>query len=69
MQRQSVSSSNLSAIGYDAESQVLEIEFKDGKVYAYSNVPESEYDALMSAASHGKYFSANIRNNYSFEKL
>ncbi len=68
MERQSVSSSNLVSIGYDASSQTLEVEFKGGTVYQYFDVPEDEYDSLMSASSHGVYFSANIRDNYKFEK-
>lgn len=69
MQRESVSSSNLSSIGYDSDNEILEIEFNHGGVYQYFGVPESEYDALMNASSHGKYFSANIRNDYEYEKI
>ena len=36
MERQSVSSSNLHSVGYDQESAVLEIKFKEGGVYQYS---------------------------------
>lgn len=69
MERISVNSSNLSAVGYEAESGVLEVEFLGGAVYRYSDVPESEYDALMGADSKGKYFSANIKSKYAFVKL
>ncbi len=54
MQRQQVDSSNLKSIGY--EKQVLEIEFQNGDVYQYFDVPKDEYIALMNAESHGKYF-------------
>lgn len=69
MKRESVSSSNLASIGYDSENEILEIEFNHGGVYQYSDVPESEYVALMNADSHGKYFSANIRNDFKYKKL
>ena len=69
MERQSVSSSNLASIGYDAENEILEVEFKHGGIYQYFGVPENIYDELMNADSHGVYFSANIRNNYEFEKM
>lgn len=69
MERTSVSSSNLSAIGYDPDAQMLEVEFLDGSVYEYSGVPSSEYDALMNADSKGKYFNANIKKTYAFVKL
>ncbi len=69
MKRESVSSSNLASIGYDSENEILEIEFKHGGIYKYCDVPETEYEALMSASSHGKYFSANIRNDYEYQKI
>jgi hypothetical protein len=69
MERTSVSSSNISAIGYDPDTQILEVEFLNGSVYEYSGVPSSEYDGLMNADSKGKYFNANIRKIYAFVKL
>jgi hypothetical protein len=69
MERISVSSSNLSSIGYDADSQTLEIEFHNGRLYQYAGVPEGEYEGLMSAASQGIYFNANIKNNYPCSRL
>ena len=69
MKRTTVSSSNLASVGYDEENQILEIEFKHGGVYQYFDVPQSEYDALMNASSHGSYFSNNIRNDYEYVKL
>lgn len=69
MERQSVKSSNLASIGYDEENEILEVEFKNGGVYQYFDVPENVYDELMNADSHGVYFSSNIRNEYEFEKI
>ena len=66
-----VSSSNLSAVGY--ENGILYIRFHGGQMYCYYNVPEVVYRQLMSAPSHGsthgKYFAANIRNVYRYNKL
>jgi len=69
MERENVSSSNLASVGYDEENEILEIEFNHGGIYQYFNVPINEYEALMSADSHGKYFAANIRNDYEYQKL
>jgi len=69
MKRQSVSSSNLASVGFDEANEILEVEFKHGGVYQYEDVPVEEYEALMSASSHGTYFSANIKNSYKFIKL
>jgi len=43
MDRTPVSSSNISAIGYDSDSEMLEVEFTNGAVYSYSGVPLGEY--------------------------
>lgn len=69
MNRQSVESSNLASIGYDAENEILEVQFKHGGVYQYFDVPNNVYEELMNASSHGVYFSANIRNDYEYQKM
>jgi hypothetical protein len=69
MKRKSVSSSNLASVGYDAENQILEIEFSHGGVYQYFDVPKEEYQALMNASSLGSYFYHNIRDGYQYSKL
>ncbi len=69
MQRQYVSSSNLSSIGYNALQMVLEIQFKDGAIYQYFDVPQGVYFGLVSAPSHGKYFHANIEHNYRYARV
>lgn len=69
MERTPVTSSNICSVGYDTDSESLEIEFNNGSVYQYSNVPTGEYEGLLSAESVGKYFHANIKNRYSFMKL
>lgn len=69
MERQSVSSSNLAAIGYDAENEILEVEFNHGGIYQYDGVPANVHEKLMNASSHGTYFSAHIRNVYPTRKI
>jgi len=69
MNRESVTSSNIASIGYDKTSETLEIEFLNGGVYQYFDVPEREYDGIMSAASHGQYLAQNIKGNYRFSKV
>ena len=69
MDRIPVESSNLSALGYNISTSTLEIEFNDGSVYQYSDVPLNVYEELMAAGSHGKYFHANIRNVYPCTKI
>jgi hypothetical protein len=63
MNRQPVSSSNLASIGYDPQSEKLEVEFINQTIYEYYNVPQVIYDQLMAASSHGVYFNANNAHN------
>jgi hypothetical protein len=69
MQRQAVSSSNLRSVGYDTSTKTLEIEFNNGGIYQYDNVPQSVFQDLMNAASHGKYFNAHIKGVYPYTKI
>jgi hypothetical protein len=69
MQRQPVTSSNLRAVGYDPQTQILEIEFKTGGIYQYTAVPESVYTGLVNAGSKGSYFHANIKGQYNDHKI
>ena len=69
MERQYVQSSNINSVGYDQESQILEIEFKHGSVYQYYGVPEHEYDNLIGATSVGSYHAQHIKGNYQYQKI
>jgi hypothetical protein len=69
MVRTPVNSSNLRSVGYDPTTQTLEVEFLKSGTYQYFGVPFSAYTALMSAPSHGEYFSRHIRNVYSYQKV
>ena len=71
-QMESVTSSNIKAIGYDAAENKLYVEFysKSGRsLYVYYDVPEAIYNSLINAGSHGEYFHRNIKNVYSFDKI
>lgn len=70
MERKYVTSSNIASIGYDAEQMILEVEFNYGSIYRYFDVPESVYEGLMTADSHGKYLDAYVKKaGYRYEKL
>jgi hypothetical protein len=69
MNRISVSSSNLASVGYDASHGILEIEFLNGSIYQYLNIPLHIYEGLMNASSHGRYFDTHIKKvGYSYRR-
>ena len=69
MERKHVDSSNIESIGYDSESQTLEIEFLKGSIYQYFDVPQNVYEEMMVADSQGKYLAQNIKGVYRFSKV
>lgn len=70
MTRTRVSSSNIASVGYDSQMGILEIEFQSGSVYRYYRVPQSHYQGLMRASSHGQYFDAYIKNSgYNYTRV
>ena len=68
MKRQIVASSNLRSVGYDEATHTLEIEFQNGRVYRYLEVPREVYEGLMKADSLGRYFNEYIRDDYPYSR-
>lgn len=72
-----VESSQIHAIGYDAENQRLGIRFKNCRgeptsFYQYENVSQADFDAFRNAESKGKYFGQHIKpfaDKYPYTKI
>lgn len=65
-----VSSSKIASVGHDSEAKTLYVEFKNGHVYRYDDIPQKVYDGLMKAESHGTFFDDEIKDaGYEFKKL
>jgi KTSC domain len=64
MERKPVDSSMLASVGYDPSSQTLELEFQDGAIWQYLNVPESEFTSLMASDSLGTHTRNCIIGHY-----
>lgn len=62
--RQSVQSTAIGKIGYSKRRHILEIEFVNGAVYRYFDIPASVYLELMSAESKARFYDSNIRKHY-----
>ena len=69
MKRINVESSQIRSVGYDCQSLILEIEFKNNRVYQYRNVTALIICQLIFAESVGSFFMKNIKNNYEFEEI
>lgn len=69
MNRTPVESSNIAAIGYTENNETLEVEFKNGGVYQYFDVPKWVHAELMAAESKGQYLNRQVKGTYKFEKV
>lgn len=69
MIRDPVASSNIASIGYDTGTETLEIEFTNGSVYQYFNVPSGLNEQLMAAPSKGQFLNVYIRNSYPYSRV
>lgn len=69
MKRDQLSSTNIASVGYDAPSETLEVEFVNGSVYQYYNVPQSVYDSLIVAPSPGGFLAYHIKNAFPFSRV
>ncbi|RLM27337.1 KTSC domain-containing protein [Brenneria alni] len=69
MQRKRVISSELFAVGYDAEKSILEVELLNGSVYQYMGVARMIYEELMSSSAKHRYYSRYIKSSFPYEKL
>ncbi|HEX4637888.1 MAG TPA: KTSC domain-containing protein [Chthoniobacterales bacterium] len=62
--RESVDSSVIASVGYSKRRHILEIEFSNGAIYRYLEVPPSIFRELMSAESKARYYVGNIKGSY-----
>ena len=69
MQKYSVASSNIASVGYDSATETLEVEFLNGSVYQYYNVPENMYNQLMKEDSKGRFLHCYIKNAYPYSRV
>jgi hypothetical protein len=62
--REPVQSTAIAKLGYSKRRHILEIEFVNGAVYRYFDVPLSVYHDLMSAESKARFYDSNIKKQY-----
>lgn len=62
MIRTPVTSSMITSVGHDGD--VLEIEFRNGKVYRHAGVSREHFEALRNAESIGKHYNTAIRGKF-----
>ena len=57
-------SSLISRICYVDEERILQVRFRDGRLYCYFDVPAEAYEALRDAASAGRHYNEAVKGRY-----
>jgi len=69
LERFPVNSTNVATAGYDAATMTLEVEFQNGNVYQYFDVPEAVYQEFRQAPSRGQFLNTNIKGVYRYARM
>lgn len=64
-----VDSTAITAIDYDAERAKLLVRFTSGEQYVYVGVPGEVHRSFVDAESKGRFFQAEIRDRYPFNRI
>ena len=64
IKREPVHSTALAAVGYSKYLHALEIEFVNGAIYRYCDIPVSLYRDLLASDSKARFYDRNIRGKY-----
>lgn len=64
IRREPLASTALATAGYSKRLHIMEIEFCNGAVYRYLDVPAIVYRDFIAAASKAQYYDWNIKGRY-----
>jgi len=64
-----VESAAIQEIDYDAERSKLLVRFQSGERYVYVGVPGEVHRSFLEADSKGRFFQAEIRDRYPYNRL
>jgi hypothetical protein len=64
MHRIPVTSTEITQVGYQEDSETLEIKFVHGGLYQFFNVPSDVFEGLLSAPSKESYYHTKIGERF-----
>jgi hypothetical protein len=64
-----ITSSNLKSASYNTEDKNLMVEFNNGAIYQYNEVPWEVFTKMRMSESQGKFFNTNIAKTYKYQKV
>jgi hypothetical protein len=60
----SVDSSAINAVGYAADTREMIVETRDGRQYAYRDVPAEIHQAFLDSPSKGTFYNEQVRGKF-----
>jgi hypothetical protein len=63
-----VASSSLSRVAYEPSSMVMSVEFHNGTVYEYFDIPQTLFEQLVAAGSAGQFLVQNVKGTYRYAR-
>jgi len=69
MERKRVNSAKIRSIGYDEQSQTLEVELQNGQVWQYPKVYPEVYRRFMAAPNPTSFFEDRIAEDYTGKRV
>ncbi|TCO11959.1 KTSC domain-containing protein [Kribbella steppae] len=67
MRRRLVNSSSVRSVGWS--DGMLELEYVNGSIYQYDDVPQTTFAALLAAPSIGAYVNTHIKPYYDYREI
>jgi phage baseplate assembly protein gpV len=64
-----IQSSNIKKTEYDTETKKLLVQFNNGALYEYDEVPHQLYTQFRLSESQGKFFTTKISKVFKYKKI
>jgi hypothetical protein len=65
---ESPESSNITRFRYDEINRILFVEFINGGVYQYFDVPDNIYEQMKTASSKGQFLAQNVKGVFRYAR-
>ena len=64
-----IDSTAIARTGYSSAKRTLRLEYRNGRIYDYSDVPPEVYEQLLSADSAGEFVNIEIKPKYDYSEV
>lgn len=61
-------STSIARFTYEESAKILKVEFKNGGLYHYFDIPQTLFEEMKLASSQGQYLAQNIKGHYRYAR-